>query len=61
MEFYRQRLEEKNIEKAFEDIDKNKKIIFSYLKNSGLEIAEIMKKNAEEWENDFYKNTFIIK
>lgn len=60
MEFYKKTKEE-DIEKVFEDIDKNKKNIFLYLKNSGLEIAEIMKKDAEEWENDFYKNTFIVK
>ena len=40
-------IDEKDIEKTFENIDKNKKIIFSYLKNSGLEIAEIMKKTQK--------------
>ena len=64
MKFYIKRIrkmEQKDIEDIFELIDKNKKNLFEFLKNDGLKVAEEMKRLDEEAENDFYKNTFIIK
>ena len=60
MEFY-QKTNEKDIEKTFEQIDKNKEHILSHLKTSSFETTKIVKKITEEWENEFYINTFIRK
>ena len=63
MEFYTlKKFEQKDIEAAFEDIDKHKEHILQLLKNDyELKFVEKMKRIYEKIENDFYKNIFIKK